>query len=139
MQVGGVTTAMQGGSFWVGAAQGAVSGAIAGAAVDAGLAILATGGLATIPIAMAAGTSFLGGFAGNIAGEQTKSILTDGKLQSVDSDMLKCSAATGAVNVAAMGVSGLLKYADEGRSTFGNGKNIATNLKNNFSKFKEGN
>lgn len=131
--VGGVTSAMQGGSFWVGAAQGAVSGAIAGAAVDVSLAILATGGLAAVPIALACGSSFLGGAAGNIAGEQTQSLLTEGKLKSVDGNMLKRSAAAGAVNVAAMGASGLLKYADEGRATFGNGKKFATNLKNSFS------
>ena len=95
--------------------------------------ILATGGLAAVPIALACGSSFLGGAAGNIAGEQTQSLLTDGKLKSVDSNMLKRSAAAGAVNVAAMGASGLLKYADEGRATFGNGKKFATNLKNSFS------
>ena len=114
--VGGISAAFQGKDVFAGAMQGAVSGAIAGAAVDAALAIVATGGVAGV--AIAAGVAFVGGFAGNIAGEQAHSLVSEGRFARVDNKMLKRSAIAGGLNVISLGISSHLKYCDEGFSGF---------------------
>lgn len=95
-----------------GALQGAVSGAIAGAAVDLAVACVTTFGVAGV---VAGGAiAFVGGFAGNIAGEETYSLVTTREFTAVDSGMIKRSLVSGAINTVSFGLSATAKCADEG-------------------------
>nr|MCR5664001.1 RHS repeat-associated core domain-containing protein [Oscillospiraceae bacterium] len=120
--IGGISSAAQGGSFWEGAAQGAVSGAIAGAAVDVALATVATGGIAGIAVGGA--IAFVGGFGGNIAGEEVNSVITTGRGKKIDHQMVIRSSIAGAFNVVSFGLSASLKYSEEGIDSFNRSSNI---------------
>ncbi|MBR6950928.1 MAG: hypothetical protein IKH56_04245 [Oscillospiraceae bacterium] len=110
--IGGISSAIKGESFLAGALQGAVSGAIAGAAVDLAVACVTTFGVAGV---VAGGAiAFVGGFAGNIAGEETYSLVTTREFTAVDSGMIKRSLVSGAINTVSFGLSATAKCADEG-------------------------
>ena len=104
--VGAITAAANGDNIKevvASAAHGAVSGMIAGAAVDIGLAVVASGGAAALVVAPA--IAYLGGFVGNIAGEEVHSVTATGKLAPVDNEMIQRSNIAGVANVAAFGAS----------------------------------
>ena len=124
--VGGIVSSIKGDGFSVGFAQGAAAGAIAGAAVDVALAVVATGpvGLIAAPL-----IAWCGGFAGSIVGDEVYSLATGNGLRRPDSEMLETAGNSGFLNVAAFGVSGLLKYADEGVKGFNTSKAIPNVLK----------
>ena len=110
--VGGIISAINGEGFYAGAAQGFVSGLIAGAAIDIALASIATFGAAGI---VTAGViSYYGGYVGNIAGEETKSIIQGKGFAPIDSDMKQRSRIAGVVSVGAFAFSAILGYANNG-------------------------
>ena len=107
--IGGITSAMQGDSFWAGAAQGAVAGAIAGFGVDVALLAFSTGGVGFAVLA-----AFSGGYLGSLAGDQAYSIVKTGKFREPDGSDYKRAFLNGAINVLSFGVSGLYKAATGG-------------------------
>ena len=110
--IGGISSAIQGDSFWTGAAQGATAGAISGAAVDGALLIAASGGA----LAIAGGIliAAAGGMAGSLAGEQVKSYATDRTFKQIDKGMIIRAGFAGLINTLSFGLTASINYAVNG-------------------------
>ena len=110
--IGGTVSALEGNGFAAGFIQGATSGAIAGAGVDLAVAFVASGGLAGVAIGV--GIAFGAGAAGEIAGQQARSVATGNGLKKVDSTMRKTAVGAGIINTLSFGLGALFQYADDG-------------------------
>ena len=69
-------------------------------------------------MAAAGAFAFAGGFAGNIAGEETASLINTGKFTEIDGAMQLRSITTGVINMVSFGFSGLFEYALNGLKNF---------------------
>ena len=102
---GGIAEASKGGSFWKGAAYGALSGAVAGLVVDAAI---ATGGVGGVVIAA------FGGFAAGSLSDIGSQVIFEGAKSWDDIDKkraLTTGAITGVVNVVSFGLGAGLNKA----------------------------